>query len=527
MKQLTTRPRVATYARVSTAKQDTRDPWASLSRQVEDMRETARRLGYAVALEVEEQGSGAKADRPGWARVLEAARAGEVDVIMAVAFDRLTRSEQLGDFEALKRELRGLGVRLATVKQGEMDLSGSADAEMLSDVQAVWAKGERLKIRERTMRGRREKAKAGGYTGHQPPYGYVATFDADTGDRRFAVDNQAAAVVRGLFDAFVAGASYNQLAVDLNARAVAPPRAHRRDHVPMWRPSTVRLMLRNPTYAGLSSWGVRRGGEAAVASTAFPAIVERATWEAAGAEQGVRAKRRPRGPAAGEAKPLSGILRCSSCGRGMAHQPGSSFGGRADGNSYKNPDTYVCQHAGARSPKPCGAPQHLNRQVAEFAVLAYLQAKIPAYIEGEMVAAHARQRSKRAAPDPAPAFEKRIAGIKAKQSGVLDMLLDEKKAALHPALEAKLGELAGELKAAEMALAEARKATPSVAAIKDSRKAMRGVADLLAGWDGDAARLRLLFDAAILQVILVKTSPARARQVLEVERLQLRNKDWL
>jgi DNA invertase Pin-like site-specific DNA recombinase len=516
MTQPTTRPRAALYARVSTYAQAKDDPWASLPRQLGDMREAARRHGLDVAMEVHEAASGAKADRPEWRRVLDAARAGEVDVIMAVAFDRLTRSERIGDFEALKDEARALGLRLVTVKGGEMDLSGTADAETRSDLEAVFAKRERLIIKERTMRGRRATGEAGGYTGHHPPLGYKTVFDPVTGRKSFPIDEEAAALVRAIFDAYLSGSKHAHIARDLNERGVQAPGKWGRG-ADFWHVRTVKLILTNPTYAGLSSW--HRGKEAPVPSTVFQPIIPMKRWEAAQTEVELRKSRASRGPTS--VHPLSGILRCRTCGSKMQFHVGSR---RKEG--YRNQDLYECWRHDVRQRPVCPEPQYLNATVAEAAVLAYLRERLPIYLSDDVIAAAVDQAQPKRL-DRVPGLEKRIAQNKLLQSKTADLLLDTTKAAIAPALEAKLAELVVSLERLEAQLVEARRENIMAVPMHERRKTLRPLLELLDRGFDTPERLRQLFDKAILTVTLVKTSEPRRRQVLEVEKLQLRNKDWL
>jgi putative DNA-invertase from lambdoid prophage Rac len=75
----------AIYARVSTGEQST-------EQQVSALRDAAVRLRLDPVLVEEETGSGAKADRPGLLRVMDAARLGEVRAVLVWKLDRLGRS---------------------------------------------------------------------------------------------------------------------------------------------------------------------------------------------------------------------------------------------------------------------------------------------------------------------------------------------------------------------------------------------------------------------------------------------------
>jgi putative DNA-invertase from lambdoid prophage Rac len=136
--------RIATYHRVSTFDQD-----PALART--ELREAAARLGRLV-LEEEEVGSGARNDRPGWQRILEAARRGQIDTVVVWKLDRAGRStlDLLANIEALQTA----GVRFLAITQGlDIKPTGDAVSKMLLTMLAAVATFERDLIRERTRLG--------------------------------------------------------------------------------------------------------------------------------------------------------------------------------------------------------------------------------------------------------------------------------------------------------------------------------------------------------------------------------------
>lgn len=151
--------RAALYARVSTEEQTT-------AGQLHELREEAARRRLEVVREVEETGSGAKADRPGLLALLDAAHRGEVATILVVKLDRLGRS--LLDLVKNLDQLRADRVRVIATTQG-MDLDPERDdsaARFVSQVLGAAAEYERALIRERTRSGlarvQREEATAAG-----------------------------------------------------------------------------------------------------------------------------------------------------------------------------------------------------------------------------------------------------------------------------------------------------------------------------------------------------------------------------
>lgn len=144
--------RIATYHRVSTLDQNPR-----LARQ--ELRQAASRLGK-LTLEVEEVGSGARNDRPGWQRVLDAARRGQVNVVVVWKLDRAGRStlDLLSNIEALQ----AVGVRFLAVTQGlDIRPGGDAMSKMILTILAAVATFERDLIRDRTRLGMKRAREAG------------------------------------------------------------------------------------------------------------------------------------------------------------------------------------------------------------------------------------------------------------------------------------------------------------------------------------------------------------------------------
>ena len=89
------------YARVSTRDQKP-------GNQLRELRKYAKQRGFDVVAEQVDKESGAKADRPALAQVMEMARKREVDAVLVWKFDRFARStRQL--VNALE-EFKGLGV---------------------------------------------------------------------------------------------------------------------------------------------------------------------------------------------------------------------------------------------------------------------------------------------------------------------------------------------------------------------------------------------------------------------------------
>lgn len=145
------------YHRASTPDQD-----PTIARA--ELRELAVRRGYAVALDVEETGSGARNDRPGLQQVLEAARRGKVRVVLVWKLDRFGRS--LIDLLANIEMLTKAGCTFVAITQGlEIRPGGDSASMLLLRMLGAVAEYERDLIRERTVLGMAAARRRGVHVG--------------------------------------------------------------------------------------------------------------------------------------------------------------------------------------------------------------------------------------------------------------------------------------------------------------------------------------------------------------------------
>jgi site-specific DNA recombinase len=229
--------RAALYARVSTDEQAEKYGLAS---QLRELRALAERKAYTVPTGgdfIDDGYSGATLDRPALARLRDAIRAGAFDVLLVHDTDRLSRSlaHQLLLLEEFERAR--VRVDFATVTADP-----TPEGTMLLQMKGMIAEYERAKIRERTSRGRREKARQGLRPGSAPPYGYQLD---PTLRGRLLVDEEQAAVVRMMFDWLVdKQRSVRSIAVELRRLGIRSQRG------PTWAMSSVRRVLTNRAYIG-------------------------------------------------------------------------------------------------------------------------------------------------------------------------------------------------------------------------------------------------------------------------------------
>src|SRR5215217_5762808 len=147
--------RAVLYARVSTEEQ-ARSGY-SLALQMEALKQYAAREGYEVLEEVTDPGqSGASLERPGLDRVRELVAAGGVSVVLAQDRDRLAREPAY--LYLLREEFAEHGTALQALNDRGDD---SPEGQLTDGILDQIARFERLKIAERSRRGRQRKARQG------------------------------------------------------------------------------------------------------------------------------------------------------------------------------------------------------------------------------------------------------------------------------------------------------------------------------------------------------------------------------
>ena len=162
---------VAFYARVSTESQARDNTIAS---QVTALRERIAADGGLLEPDdgyVDEGYSGSVLVRPALERLRDAVAAGRIDRLYVLAPDRLAR--RYAHQALLMEEFRRAGVAVLFLNR---PIGGTAEDDLLLQVQGVIAEYERAKILERSRRGRRYAARAGLLSASPPPLSAIATF---------------------------------------------------------------------------------------------------------------------------------------------------------------------------------------------------------------------------------------------------------------------------------------------------------------------------------------------------------------
>src|SRR5215208_1864226 len=249
--------RAILYARVSTDEQ-ARSGY-SLAQQLEALRAYAAAEGYEVLEEIEDPGqSGASLERPGMDRVRDLVAGGGVSVVLAQDRDRFAREPAYLFY--LREEFSEHGTELRALNdRGDQSPEGQLTDGILDQI----ARFERLKIAERSRRGKLRKVREGKLLA--PPttrYGFKLNAARDA----YEVDEMEMEVIRRIFRmAGVEGRSPGSLARVFDREGVPRPKGTKR-----WDRSFFRECILADIYKPHSIEEVRNVVSAEVAARLDP-----------------------------------------------------------------------------------------------------------------------------------------------------------------------------------------------------------------------------------------------------------------
>lgn len=450
--------RTVLYVRVSATMGREGDEFHSPAMQTRAMRDLIARRGLVEAAVVEDiDVSGRTFERAGIQRVLEMARAREIDVVALYDLSRLGRNTA----ESLRTiaELRDLGVSVvSTVEQIDDTPEGQFQLGVFLGMAQLYSD----QIGRRWRQVIAHRAEQGLFHGSVPPTGYRRA------GRSIEPDPALAPAVREVFRRYAAGERIWHIAQS-------------------WRTSTgrrtayvvLKRMLRNPVYVGR----VQVGGQ--VHPGQHEPLVPEATWR--------RVQRRleedSRTPARrlAVANPLAGLVVCDDCSRPlqMHFDKRRVVGGAA-----------VLQCRGARELRDCRGPGSPLLDEVVDKVLSEVEAEA-SRLTVDMAGAHARAAARRArAVVDVRALRKEIASTEA----ALGRLAADRarRVITEGEMQAAAGLLRGELDRLHALLADSER-------VKETRTVERTVSaarGLRRHWSrmSPAQRNRALRDVGVWQV---------------------------
>lgn len=358
--------RAAAYCRKSHDDGD-RAESESISNQRHMIEDFCARSGELALVEsyVDDGFTGTNFERPAFKRLIADIAAGKIDCVVVKDLSRFGR-DYIGMGYYLEQYFTERDVRFIAIHDRIDSERGPYDMmlPLRNILNTQYARDVSQKVRK-TFRAKQER---GEYVGAFAPYGYVK----DPSDKnRFLVDDEAASVVRRIYDLYAQGLAFSAIARTLNREGVASPLAYKHQHgMPLcgrsrseqtlWSPNTVRSILRNAVYLGhmVSNRypSDRMHGKTRQTPPDEWIVVKNTHCPVVTPEQWARAQERlaNRPPCCAKAAAPSlfrGILRCGACGHAMV------------GRGGEHGKTYWC-----KTRKTHGVSACANRPVSEQAL---------------------------------------------------------------------------------------------------------------------------------------------------------------
>ena len=280
--------------------------------------------------------SGVTFDRPGWNEMIRLAEAGKVKMVIVKGISRMGRDYlKVGYYtESFFAER---DIRYIAINDGVDSDKGDNDFTPFRNLfNNFYARDTSKKIRA-IMRA---KGNAGEYLCSNPPYGYVKD---PTDKKKWIVDEEAAEIVKRIFDLCVARKGLMQIAKVLTADKVLTVNAYyaKRDGKPMpdnlyrWSVETIRGILERPEYMGCTvnfktyskSHKLKKRLQNALENYRIfpdtqPAIVNRNVFERV---QELRANKRRPAKQTERQGLFSDLLYCAACGSKLHFATGKNM----------------------------------------------------------------------------------------------------------------------------------------------------------------------------------------------------------
>ena len=293
------------------------------------------------------------------------------DVLLVFMFDRLGRRDDETPF--LVEWFISKGIEVWSTREGQQKMESRAD-KLINYIRYWQAGGESEKTPERVRAKHRQMVEEGLWRGGTRPFGYKLIHNGRIGKKNrqlfdLAIDENESVIVRDIFDGYIRrGMGIHRLANYLNSRYPSPDK--------IWAPQSVKTILTNPIYIGISRCGdVRSPVNEALriisdedfefAKRVMSMRVTRKTQTRGDIDEDNPDETKRTKTSIFGASLLSGLLYCAHCGHKLVGTYHTKK--RANGECYYRP-VYRCYN-GATKAKGCDGQRTYSALKIEEAVL--------------------------------------------------------------------------------------------------------------------------------------------------------------
>ena len=302
----------------------------SIDNQRTILRKYAEERGFTIHDEYIDDGvSGTTFQRPEVQRLLDDAKTGVINTIIVKDLSRFGRNYiEVGQY--VDYVFPAFGIRFIAIQDNVDTENRDSGAMEMMPIMNVFNEWHAANTSKKIRAVLKSNAREGKYHARKAPYGYVKS---DTEKKTPIVDEEAAAVVKRIFEMRASGLSPHKIADKLNEDKIPNPSKYsfdkygivgKRNHFNLWAFCAVNSILRNPTYLGHMAqqrWGSvsyknhkrykKDESEWIVVKNTHEPIITQELWDKVrevekSVAQGRKTKR-------GYTHPLSGFLFCADC----------------------------------------------------------------------------------------------------------------------------------------------------------------------------------------------------------------------
>ena len=306
----------------------------SIDNQRAILRKYAEEHGFEIHDEYIDDGvSGTTFQRPEVQRLLDDAKTGVINTIIVKDLSRFGRNYiEVGQY--VDYVFPAFGIRFIAIQDNVDTENRDSGAMEMMPIMNIFNEWHAANTSKKIRAVLKSNARDGKYHARKAPYGYVKS---DTEKKTPIIDEEAAAVVKRIFEMRASGLSPHKIADILNAEGVLNPSRYclerygvvgRRENVGLWSFCGVKSILQNPTYLGhmvqqrdgtVSYKNHKRyikdESEWVIVRNTHEPIITQELWDKVrevekSVAQGRKTKR-------GYTHPLSGFLFCADCGGKM------------------------------------------------------------------------------------------------------------------------------------------------------------------------------------------------------------------
>lgn len=291
----------------------------------------AQQGGTVIDEYIDDGWSGTNFDRPAVRRMLEDAQTGKIDTIVVKDLSRFGRNYiQVGQY--IDYIFPAYGIRFIAINDNVDTADRSSTAMDMMPIMNVFNEWHAANTSKKIRAVIEANQRAGKYTSSIYPYGYKAGTDEN---RTAVIDEEAAAIVRRIFNLRVEGNSSRTIAKILTDEGIANPATNftrldgkkaDKQVSPYWCAKTVCWILSNQTYLGNTVQhkttsvsyknhkiiNIPESGQI-IKQNAHEAIISRELWDKMQSiNQSVSRGKKDK---SNKVHALSGLLVCSDCGK--------------------------------------------------------------------------------------------------------------------------------------------------------------------------------------------------------------------